>query len=280
MKSKTMPFGIVCGMALLLFGCKAMWNDNRQYSNLPKTGGQQTNDLLINVHVTNEPPEKLTLTLEATNSTPKVKVPLEVNIKATNSSPTTELPLIIKADNEKTDKVTIPIGLEQETNKSKPFTIPIKLTYDTNEALIVPVKFALEANGTIKTVVPVPSDREPWGWQKAVLKEFGLLVWLVIWGVIGGLVAAFASLFNPTKTTLRIVSHLRSLTPSAALFCYFLFSAIIGCIGGLMMPSLIYLIRGDIFANDRWSFLIITSASLIGGMIGPTKIKSAVKNRL
>lgn len=288
MKKNTCLFLILGLAASFLASCSYSYTRQGGETGRTRSGASQTpqtNDVFVNVHVTNEPPEKVTMTFEATNTTKKLKVPMEVNIKATNSSPPTELPLDVKVQNEKTDKVTVPVSVELESKKSEPFSIPIKFVNQTNEPLIVPVKFVFETNTIVKTETHSPTGFAPkdlwnfgkffadlWTLIKKLFSEGFFLLWLAFCGFVGGYVkTALPYLPKSARTKNAFWDNVPN--EELALNC------ILGIFGGLIMPAALYLIRGDIFSNESWSFLVVTSAALLGGVIGPNAIRGLLSKK-
>lgn len=88
MKLKTQKLEKLCWVAIcLVLGCKVYVDKRiRQTADLNPGSGTQTNDVFVNVHATNSSPEKVTFAFEATNSTPRIRVPVDLDVTASNSS--------------------------------------------------------------------------------------------------------------------------------------------------------------------------------------------------
>lgn len=146
MKIQTQKLGTLCVLALcLVAGCKAVYVDE-------------------SVH--NHPPKKSTAIFEPTNTTPKIKVPLDVQIEA-------------KSRNE----VRLPVSVTVEPVSNAPLKVGVTVTNDASSPLVVPVTLRTDSRGIpINCTMPGKDKLEIW---VGVITE---VVKIILVGIIGYLI--------------------------------------------------------------------------------------------
>lgn len=155
--------GLLCGFALcLLAGCKAVYEDN-------------------SVH--NKRSDKIAVTFEPTNATPKIKVPVEVQVEAQNPKPVT---VLASVNVDGPTNVPVKVAVTVTNDAPSPLNVAVAVTNDASSPLIVPVTLRGDTNGiAITCTSPGKSGKEK-------CTDFGLEVVKIFLGVIiGGFVGGF-----------------------------------------------------------------------------------------
>jgi hypothetical protein len=264
----------------LVAGCKTTYNynDHRQLSNGLKYGKAETNDFPADFHITNEPPDKVVLAVEATNLTPEV----EMKVKLTAKEPE-ETAVPLKLEVKATDKNPVNVSLTVSNTSS--LVVPVTLSNDAVKEIIVPVKVWLDTNGSaaakitseislkmdddlkalLKQMVNRTSDERPelkptgWFGDLSWLGDFVVLLLIIaISGAAGGCLRTTVDKTLGGKTT---KSKSTNLWPNV----------IFGMTAALLVPVALYLKEGKIFQlgiKDPLLLLILVSASFASGLIG------------
>jgi hypothetical protein len=134
----------------LAAGCKGIYNDN-------------------SVH--NQPAEKSALVFDPTNSTPKLKVPVEVQVEAKS-----------------TNEVRLPVNVNVEPVSDAPLKVTVAVTNDAASPLILPVILKADTNG-----IPIKFESltKPWFEWKLSNPYLGDLVKLFLAALLASFLAFY-----------------------------------------------------------------------------------------
>ncbi len=270
----------------LIAGCKTTYNnDSRPLPGGLKFAKGETNDLSINLHITNEPLDKVVLKVEPTNSTPEIEMkvrltakepeettlPLIMDVKATNKSP---VPVSMTVSN--TSAVVVPINLF--TDAVKEIIVPIKVRLDTSDfasakiSSEITLKLDDDVKALVKQLADCSLDAPPkmnltgWGHNLSWLCDFLVLLFIVaVSGAAGGFFRTVAD--DASRHLIYTKISVFRIWKSAELLSNIIF----GITAAFLVPTALYLKHRKFFelgVKDPLFLLILVSASFAAGLIG------------
>ena len=274
----------------LLAGCKAMYNDYRQSSGDPDSDGvARTNDVFVNVHLTNKSPEKVTVKIEATNLTPTVKMQVKVDVKEPKET-TVPLKLDVTASNQN------PVKVSMTVSNASGLIVPVTLSTDAVKGITIPVKIGMDANTyplpkiPSEIVVKLDDDSkallknlasggsaEPGHWtvtkyESEWLKKHACLVDLLI---LSMLIACFGAAGGGLRTVLDEDLNFRGSFRNVLYRNFFSNlsfwrNVIFGVAAAVLVPIALYFKDRKIFelGMDPLLLLILISGCFAAGLIG------------
>ena len=258
----------------LMVGCKAMYSDNRKFSNVPPSGGATMTNDFINVHASKKPPGEVPVKIEATNSSVTIELQVKVNAKEPKE---TIVPL--NFDVRATNKNVLNVSMAVSNSSSlivpvtlsncpiKEIIIPIKIQIDTNynPSVIIPSDISLKLDDDFKALLKELSNRgsdeppkmKPTEWFEKTT-WLGRHEWLLDFAILFGIVAASGAAGGVLRTKVDKTTELES-------------NIIFGITAACLVPIALYLKERKIFElgiTDPLLLLVLVSASLAAGLIG------------